>query len=116
MARASVEELHQAGQAFAAGAEGESLLRTLCKRHSDDPQLHFLLGAMLERAGFVRVGFRRENPSLGVYETMNPRYTHAPGAWRTRAYSGLVRWVGPAVYRQVQRRGWGDALWCHAHR
>jgi protein O-GlcNAc transferase len=51
MARASVEELHQAGQAFAAGAEGESLLRTLCKRHSDDPQLHFLLGAMLERAG-----------------------------------------------------------------
>lgn len=74
------------------------------------------LQAVLERAGFCRVGFVRENPSLGVYETMNPRYTHAPGAWRTRAYAQLVHWLGPLAYRQVQARGYGDALWCHASR
>jgi SAM-dependent methyltransferase len=74
------------------------------------------LRLMLERAEFRDVGFVRENPSLGVYETMNPRYTHAPRAGRTRAYSWFVRWAGPFVYRQVQRRGRGDALWCHARR
>jgi SAM-dependent methyltransferase len=74
------------------------------------------LGQMLEKAGFRGVAFVRENPSLGLYETMNPRYTHAPEAWRTRAYAGCVRWLGPAIYHRVQAAGRGDALWCHASR
>lgn len=51
MTRASEEELHEARQAFADGASGESTLREICARHPEDPQPHFLLGAMLERAG-----------------------------------------------------------------
>jgi protein O-GlcNAc transferase len=51
MTRAPADELQAAGEAFAAGAAGESTLRNICARHPDNPQPHFLLGAMLERAG-----------------------------------------------------------------
>jgi SAM-dependent methyltransferase len=66
----------------------------------------------LESAGFGGVRFIRENPSLGVFETMNPRYTHAPQAWRTLAYDRFVRAFGGLIRRQVQARGRADALWC----
>lgn len=51
MTHATEEELQQAGRAFAAGASGESTLRGICARYPGDPQPHFFLGAMLERAG-----------------------------------------------------------------
>jgi SAM-dependent methyltransferase len=70
----------------------------------------------LESAGFSGVRFIRENPSLGVLETMNPRYTHAPRAWRTMAYGWFVRVFGARIRRQVQMRGRADALWCWAAR
>jgi SAM-dependent methyltransferase len=74
------------------------------------------LSRALERAGFGSVRFIRENPSLGVFETMNPRYTHEPGGWRARAYDRFLRAFGPLIRRHVQARGRADALWCWAVR
>ena len=74
------------------------------------------LARLLERCGFGQIEYARRNPSLGVRETMNPAYTHAPRAWRTRGYELFVRLAGRAVYRRVQIAGRGDALWCWASR
>jgi len=68
------------------------------------------LGMLLRRAGFGGIEFERHYQGLGVYETMNPRYTHAPGSLRNRIYSSLVSTVGPFTYRQVQAFGGADAL------
>jgi hypothetical protein len=45
-----------------------------------------------------------------MFETMNPRYTHAPESMRNRIYRALVSTVGPFAYRQVQALGGADAL------
>jgi SAM-dependent methyltransferase len=74
------------------------------------------LEQLLERCGFDRVEHTRRNISLGVRETMNPAYTHAPHAWRSLAYEIFVRVAGPALYRRIQTAGRGDALWCWATR
>lgn len=68
------------------------------------------LGRLLQRAGYKDVAFERHYDGLGVYETMNPRYTHAPASVRNRIYSSLVSVFGPLVFRQVQSLGGADAL------
>lgn len=68
------------------------------------------LGLLLRRAGFDGINFERHYQGLGVYETMNPRYTHAPASLRNKIYSALVSTVGPLTYRQVQALGGADAL------
>jgi len=68
------------------------------------------LGMLLRRAGFAGIEFERHYQGLGVYETMNPRYTHAPASLRNKIYSTLVSTVGPFTYRQVQALGGADAL------
>jgi SAM-dependent methyltransferase len=64
----------------------------------------------LRRAGFSPVILERRYEGFGVFETMNPRYTHAPNALRTKVYDMLVSKLGWAVYRNVQRLGLADTL------
>jgi SAM-dependent methyltransferase len=68
------------------------------------------LGRLLTRARFGEVAFEWHYAGLGVYETMNPRYTHAPTSLRNKVFSTLVSTVGPFAYRQVQAMGGADAL------
>jgi 2-polyprenyl-3-methyl-5-hydroxy-6-metoxy-1,4-benzoquinol methylase len=72
------------------------------------------LRKILERAGFARTQFIRQHAGQGVYETMNPRYTHAPTSPRTKTYEAFVSTLGPMVYRTVQALGKGDTLTCIA--
>jgi SAM-dependent methyltransferase len=68
------------------------------------------LERLLRRAGFTDVAFERHYDGLGVYETMNPRYSHEPTSLRNRIYSAFVSGAGRLVYRQVQAMGGADAL------
>lgn len=68
------------------------------------------LGILLRRAGFRNVAFQRQYEGLGVDETMNPRYSHAPSSVRNRIYSALVARFGRFTYRQVQASGGADTL------
>jgi SAM-dependent methyltransferase len=72
------------------------------------------LGRLLRRAGFGEAAFERHYAGLGVYETMNPRYTHAPSSVRNKIYSTFVSTAGHFVYRQVQSMGAADVLLCTA--
>lgn len=72
------------------------------------------LSAILQRAGFQTVRFIRQHAGFGVYETMNPRYTHAPQSLRTKSYATFVSTLGPLVFRRVQALGKGDTLLCVA--
>jgi 2-polyprenyl-3-methyl-5-hydroxy-6-metoxy-1,4-benzoquinol methylase len=68
------------------------------------------LSAILIKAGFSRVDFVREFEPWLVYETMNVRYTHAPGSFRARVFASLLFRYGQRYYRAVQRRGYADGL------
>jgi SAM-dependent methyltransferase len=68
------------------------------------------LDRMLRRAGFPSVTLERKYKGFGVFETMNPRYTHAPSALRNKAYTAFVCTIGRVVFRQVQRLGLADTL------
>jgi 2-polyprenyl-3-methyl-5-hydroxy-6-metoxy-1,4-benzoquinol methylase len=68
------------------------------------------LDRMLRRAGFSRVILERKYKGCGVFETMNPRYTHAPSTLRNKAYNVFVHTIGRVVFRQVQRAGLADTL------
>jgi len=68
------------------------------------------LDRMLRRAGFPSVTLERKYRGFGVFETMNPRYTHAPSALRNKAYNAFVCTIGRVVSRQVQRAGFADTL------
>lgn len=74
------------------------------------------LRPLLERTGFRRVRFERRYAGFGVYETMNPNYTHAPDRWRARLYRVFVNTAGRLVYRWVQALGKGDTLLCLARK
>ena len=74
------------------------------------------LRPLLERTGFRRVRFERRYAGFGVYETMNPNYTHAPDRWRARLYRVFVKTAGRLVYRWVQALGKGDTLLCLARK
>jgi len=68
------------------------------------------LGRLLTRAGYSDVQFERHYDGLGVYETMNPRYSHAPASVRNKVYSALVSTAGRLAFRQVQAMGAADSL------
>ncbi len=68
------------------------------------------LERLVRRAGFGDVAFEWRYAGLGVYETMNPRYTHAPNSVRNKIYRALVSAVGPLMFRQVQALGGADSL------
>lgn len=68
------------------------------------------LSLALQRAGFTRVILERRFDGFGVYETMNPHYTHAPSSRRGRAYRTFVSLMGPLIFRGVQRAGLADTL------
>ena len=68
------------------------------------------LGRLLTRAGFEGVAFERHYDGVGVDETMNPRYTHAPESVRNRVYRACLARVGRYVFRTVQASGGADSL------
>lgn len=72
------------------------------------------LKKLLKQNKFKNAEFIRQYVGFGVFETMNPRYTHAPHTLRAKAYSALVTGLGPFVFRYIQARGQGDALLCVA--
>jgi len=66
------------------------------------------LAAMLKACGFARTESVRTFAGWGKLETMNYRYTHAPGGRRARALEWIADHEGaPAA---VARRGRADAL------
>jgi 2-polyprenyl-3-methyl-5-hydroxy-6-metoxy-1,4-benzoquinol methylase len=74
------------------------------------------LRQLLEATGFDRVEFVRMHAMWGPMETMNFRYTHAPGALRTRLCEVAVRLGGFPLARALQRAGRQDALLCFARK
>jgi 2-polyprenyl-3-methyl-5-hydroxy-6-metoxy-1,4-benzoquinol methylase len=68
------------------------------------------LSRMLMSTGFSRVESVRHYPGWHATETMNYRYTHAPGHWRARMYGAFVNSLGPLMFPVVQRLGAADAL------
>jgi SAM-dependent methyltransferase len=72
------------------------------------------LRRLLEATGFSQVRFVRHHVMWGPQETMNFRYTHAPGGWRARATEALVRGGGQVLKRTIQGLGRQDALLCFA--
>jgi 2-polyprenyl-3-methyl-5-hydroxy-6-metoxy-1,4-benzoquinol methylase len=70
------------------------------------------LDAMLRKSGWSNVVTERRFAGWGVFETMNYRYTHAPGNWRARSYEGVLRVAGAALASRVQRAGRADAILC----
>lgn len=72
------------------------------------------LKKLLEQNSFKDIEVIRQYGGFGVFETMNPRYTHAPHTLRAKAYSALVIGLGPLVFRYIQARGQGDTLLCIA--
>ena len=72
------------------------------------------LKKLLEQNSFKDIEVIRQYSGFGVFETMNPRYTHAPHTLRAKAYSALVIGLGPLVFRYIQARGQGDTLLCVA--
>jgi SAM-dependent methyltransferase len=74
------------------------------------------LRRLLEATGFSGVRFVREHVMWGPQETINFRYTHAPGGLRARVTEWIVRSGGAPLARRVQRAGRQDALLCFARR
>lgn len=72
------------------------------------------LKLFLETIGFSQVNFIRRHGGFGVFETMNPWYTHAPKALRTKLYLKFVSKIGPKVYTKIQDLGMADTLLCCA--
>ena len=72
------------------------------------------LSRLLTETGFHDVRFDRAPWWLSSIEVMNYRSTHAPGAWRQRAYRALVSASFGAAAALVARRGRGDTLICSA--
>lgn len=72
------------------------------------------LKKILEENKFKEVEVIRQYVGFGVFDTMNPRCTHAPHTLRAKAYSALVTALGPIVFRYIQARGQGDTLLCIA--
>lgn len=72
------------------------------------------LRSFLESSGFTDVRFIRQFENWGPLETMNFRYTNAPGAWRSKLYGAGVMGLGRHVFRRVQRWGFADTLLCFA--
>lgn len=70
------------------------------------------LALMLQRVGYRQVRFDRHYAGAGLYETMNPRHTHAPESFRTNLYRRLVETIGRRLLWQVQALGLSDALVC----
>lgn len=68
------------------------------------------LTALLTRAGFAPVSFEWAFAGFGPAETMNARYTHAPTAWRARAYAAAVQLGGAALLRWVRSAHRTDQL------
>jgi SAM-dependent methyltransferase len=74
------------------------------------------LRRLLEATGFSDVRFVREHVMWGPQETINFRYTHAPGGLRARVTESIVRAGGSRLARRLQRAGRQDALLCFARR
>jgi SAM-dependent methyltransferase len=72
------------------------------------------LRQMLETCGFIRVTFDRSDLNRMPVETMNYRATHAPHAWRAKAYEWFVERYGERLQDDILQRGLGDALLCLA--
>ncbi len=72
------------------------------------------LGAMLRKSGWDGVVTERRFAGWGVFETMNYRYTHAPGNWRSRRFEGVLRAAGGPLARIVRATGRADAVLCIA--
>ncbi|HBE16936.1 MAG TPA: hypothetical protein DEG17_11825 [Cyanobacteria bacterium UBA11149] len=68
----------------------------------------------LSKNRFDNIYFVKNFSDFGVFETMNPRYTHAPNSWRTKAYLKFVERLGSLVFRPIQNLGLGDTLLCVA--
>lgn len=68
------------------------------------------LTAMLRKGGWDRVVSERRFSGWGVLETMNYRYTHAPGGWRAKWYERLLTSGGETLAPLVQSAGRADAL------
>lgn len=68
------------------------------------------LAHLLRRCGFRDTRQECHYEGLGVYETMNPRYSHAPSSARNKAYAMFVSTIGAVVHRQVQAMGKADVL------
>ena len=79
---------------------------------NDDEVVVRGLDAMLRKSGWSNVVTERRFAGWGVFETMNYRYTHAPGNWRARSYEGVLRVAGAALASRVQRAGRADAILC----
>jgi SAM-dependent methyltransferase len=60
------------------------------------------LTRLLAAAGFEAITFEWRFAGYGPLEAMNPRYTHAPGALRARAYEGAIRLLGTRLLAWVQ--------------
>jgi SAM-dependent methyltransferase len=72
------------------------------------------LRVILEATGYDSVRFYRQFDGWGVFETLNPHYTHAPHSLRAKLYLRFVRSLGSRLYRWIGSRGWGDTLLCVA--
>lgn len=68
------------------------------------------LGRVLRKSGWADVTAERRFAGWGVFETMNYRYTHAPGGWRARRYERLLRATGARLAPVVQSAGRADAI------
>ena len=62
---------------------------------------------MLRKSGWDSVVTERRFAGWGVFETMNYRYTHAPGNWRARRYERVLASVGERLAPLVQSAGTG---------
>jgi SAM-dependent methyltransferase len=74
------------------------------------------LRRLLEANGFTDVRFVREHVMWGPQETINFRYTHAPGGLRARVTEWIVEQGDARLARRLQRAGRQDALLCFARR
>lgn len=70
------------------------------------------LRRMLEQSSFCNVEIIRSFPGFGLFETMNPNYTHNPKSPRKAAYHTFIVTAGRYLFRRIQARGWGDTLLC----
>lgn len=69
----------------------------------------------LTRAGFRQPAILRHHPDWGVFDTMNPRSTHAAGSGRSRRYEWFVKSFGDRLQPLVETMGKGDILLATAH-
>lgn len=70
------------------------------------------LQRMLEKSSFCNTKILRKYPGFGLFETMNPNYTHAPRSPRKAIYKAFVTTAGRFLFRYIQAKGLGDTLLC----